>query len=99
MLIPRFWSRAESQTVTPDGKPVRFQVWRGSRASEAEARALAQEAVGRMGERIRSGAGFPEKYSYGDRPLREEVIREIPGTGGGEVPTRPSRATATARWC
>jgi len=86
MLIPRFWSRAESETVTPDGKPVRFQVWRGSRSSEAEARALAQEAIGRMGERIRGGAGFPEKYSYGDRPLREEVIREIPGSGGGDDP-------------
>lgn len=86
MLIPRFWSRAESQAVTPDGKPVDFQVWRGSRTSEAEARALAQEAVGRMADRIRSGAGFPEKYTYGDRPLREEVIRELPGSGGDADP-------------
>lgn len=82
MLIPRFWSRASSQAVRPDGTPVRFHVWRGSRTSPAEAQTLAHEAVARMAERIQRGAGFPEKYSYGDRPLREEVIREIPGAGG-----------------
>jgi len=81
MLIPRFWSRAEAEAVTPDGTPVRFQVWRGSRASHAEASALAHDAIGRMADRISRGAGFPEKYAYGDRPLREEVIQEIPGTG------------------
>lgn len=86
MLIPRFWSRAESQAVTPDGRPVRFHVWRGSRNSEAEAQGLAGEAVARIGERIRRGEGFPERYSYGDRPLREEVVREFPGPAGAEPP-------------
>lgn len=79
MLIPRFWSRADSQATTPDGRPVRFHVWRGSRTSEAEAQALASEAVVRIADRIQRGQGFPERYSYGDRPLREEVVRELPG--------------------
>lgn len=86
MLIPRFWSRAESQATRPDGQPVRFHVWRGSRGSAAEAQALANEAVGRIAERISRGAGFPERYAYGDRPLREEVLREIPASAGGEGP-------------
>ncbi|HYH83531.1 MAG TPA: hypothetical protein VEX86_27295 [Longimicrobium sp.] len=81
MLIPRYWSRAESQAVTPDGKPVRFHVWRGSRSSPAEAQSLADEAVSRIADRISRGGGFPERYAYGDRPLREEVVREIPGAG------------------
>jgi hypothetical protein len=81
MLIPRYWSRAESQAVRPDGKPVRFHVWRGSRGSAAEAQSLANEAVSRIADRISRGAGFPERYAYGDRPLREEVVREIPGPG------------------
>lgn len=85
MLIPRYWSRAESQAVTPDGRPVHFHVWRGSRTSEADAQALANEAVGRIADRIRRGEGFPERYSYGDRPLREEVVREMPG-GTAEAP-------------
>lgn len=86
MLIPRFWSRAESQAVTPDGKSVRFHVWRGSRTSTAEAQTLADEAVARVAERIRRGEGFPERYTYGDRPLREEVVRELPGSAGAEPP-------------
>ena len=86
MLIPRYWSKAESTATTPAGKFVRFHVWRGSRSSPAEAQTLAQEAVGRVADRIRSGAGFPERYAYGDRPLREEVVRELPATGGVDAP-------------
>jgi hypothetical protein len=87
MLIPRYWSRADSQATTPDGRPVRFHVWRGSRTSASDAQALANEAVGRIADRIQRGAGFPERYSYGDRPLREEVVRELPaGIGDAETP-------------
>jgi hypothetical protein len=86
MLIPRFWHRAESQAVKPDGQPVRFHVWRGSRGSEADARVLAEQAVQRVAERIRAGMGFPEKYTYADRPLREEVVREITGSGTADEP-------------
>jgi hypothetical protein len=80
MLIPRYWSRAESQATTPDGRRVHFHVWRGSRSDPAEAQALAQQAVERIAVRIQRGEGFPERYAYGDRPLREEVVREIAGT-------------------
>lgn len=86
MLIPRYWSRAESQATTPDGRPVRFHVWRGARGSAAEAQAAADQAVQRIAERIRRGEGFPERYAYADRPLREEVVRELPGVGGAEAP-------------
>lgn len=84
MLIPRFWSRADSQATTPDGKQVQFHVWRGSRSDPAEAASLAREAVERIAARIRRGEGFPERYSYGDRPLREEVVRELPGASEAE---------------
>ena len=87
MLIPRYWSRADSQATTPDGRPVRFHVWRGSRTSTADAQALANEAVGRIADRIGRGAGFPERYAYGDRPLREEVVRELPaGVADADTP-------------
>ncbi|HEX2202802.1 MAG TPA: hypothetical protein VHG91_05880, partial [Longimicrobium sp.] len=86
MLIPRFWSRADSRAVTPDGKTIQLRVWRGSRSSAEEARALANEAVERMAGRIRRGEGFPERYAYGDRPLREEVVLEVPADAGGDEP-------------
>jgi hypothetical protein len=86
MLIPRHWARAASQAETPDGRHIRFHVWRGSRGDPAEAEALASEAVERIADRIRRGAGFPERYSYGDRPLQEEVTREYPSADGGDAP-------------
>lgn len=92
MLIPRYWSRAESTATTPTGKFVRFHVWRGSRTSEAEARALADDAVRRVAERVRSGAGFPERYAYGDRPLREEVITELGSGAAGATMDAPEAA-------
>lgn len=92
MLIPRYWSRAESTATTPDGKFVRFHVWRGSRSSAAEAQALAQEAVGRVADRVSRGAGFPERYTYGDRPLREEVISEFAAGAAGATVDAPDAA-------
>ena len=86
MLIPRFWSRADSQATTPDGKRIEFHLWRGARGSLAEAEAAAAEAARRMAARISQGQGFPERYTYGDRPLREEVVRELPAGAGAEGP-------------
>ena len=83
MLIPKHWSRADSEATTPDGKRVRFHVWRGSVSDLAEAEAAAKEAVERMAARIRAGQGFPERYAYGDRPLREEIVQEIGSNGSG----------------
>jgi hypothetical protein len=85
MLIPRYWFREASHATTPEGKRVDFHVWRGARGSLAEAQSLARETVARIAARIRRGEGFPERYAYGDRPLREEVVREI-GAAGDEGP-------------
>lgn len=82
MLIPKHWSRAESEATTPEGKRVRFHVWRGSVDDPAEAESLAREAVGRIAARIVKGEGFPERYSYGERALREEIVREVSGSAG-----------------
>ncbi len=77
MLIARYWSKAEADAENRHGKPMRVQCWRGSATSVSEAQSLARDAVERIVARIRSGAGFPERYSYGERPLREEVLEEM----------------------
>lgn len=82
MLIPRFWARANAQATAPDGRRIPIHIWRGSRGSQAEAESLAADAAQRIAARISRGEGFPERYAYGDRPLREEVVREIPGGEG-----------------
>lgn len=81
MLIPRYWARGTAQATAPDGRRIPIHIWRASRGSQAEAETLAADAAQRIAARIARGEGFPERYSYGDRPLREEVVREIPGPG------------------
>lgn len=51
---------------------------------DSEAQRLAAEAVERIAARIRRGEGFPERYAYGERPLREEIVQELPSAGAGE---------------
>jgi hypothetical protein len=84
MLIPRYWARVSSQATAPDGRRIPFHTWRASRHSQAEAESLAAEAATRIASRIERGEGFPERYTYGDRPLREEVVREIAGESDDE---------------
>jgi hypothetical protein len=86
MLIPRYWARADARTTNAQGSPVRLRAWRGSRTSMPEAQSAADEALQRMVARVQRGEPFPERYTYGDRPMREEVVREVPGTPGSDAP-------------
>lgn len=85
MKLARHWSRVASEAVTPAGKRVPFALWRGSSESFAQAEALARDSAERIATRIRRGEGFPERYSYGDRPLREEIVREFARAEDGEL--------------
>lgn len=76
MILPRYWVKEESEESPPEGERVLFAVWRRSETSLEEARARAWEAAERIAARIDAGSPLPERYAYGDRPAREEVIRE-----------------------
>jgi hypothetical protein len=78
MFIPRYWHRIDSEAETPKGKRVYFTCSRGSIVSLADAKRLATEAMQRIALRIRNGEGFPQRYAYGDRPLKEEIVEAIP---------------------
>lgn len=80
MNIPRFWAKAEDQGSASSGK-LSLRCWGWSVAGLDEARSRANEALQRLMTRIRQGLPFPERYTYGDRALREEIIREISGAG------------------
>jgi hypothetical protein len=85
MLIPKFWARAEGRATSPGGKEAAFVAWGGSRDSIAAAEASARATIQRIADRIRRGEGFPSRYSYGDRPLREEILREYTDEEGEMV--------------
>jgi hypothetical protein len=71
MNFPRFWAKG-----SVDG----FECWRSSNSSLVEAQNLAHRAASRIAALIKGGGRFGQlRYAYSDRPLREEVLREIKG--------------------
>jgi hypothetical protein len=86
MIIPRHWSRATTDAVAPDGRTIPVEIWRGSRTSEAEAQQLARETADRVARRVQAGEGFPDRYTYGERDLREAVVEELGSAAGAAEP-------------
>ena len=74
MKIPKVWVSADEQAKWPDGSTSMVRAFGWSDGDLAEARTRAVEAVKRLAERITAGQPFPERYSYADRPVREEII-------------------------
>ena len=94
MNFPQYWAK---------GKSARFECWRWSSQSLADAQSLANQAAQQLAERFRSGAYPPERGGYyPNRPFREQVLQEIKGDAGeiSAVVTRNSygcRVLNTAR--
>src|SRR6185503_17994202 len=77
MNFPRFWAKGSS-----DG----LECWRWSNSSFGEAQSLAREAASRVAHLLKGGGCFAElRYAYGDRPLREQVLRELKSTSGDVI--------------
>ena len=83
MYIPRIWTKASADDQEVDGQKVPVSVW-GWGEDEATAKRGAAERLQRVLERLRKGERFPERYAYGNRPLREEILRKIEGDTSGE---------------
>jgi hypothetical protein len=83
MQIPRYWAQATGKTAIPPAtQPVPLRIWRYSNESLADAERHASEAIRRLVERLGAGQPLPDPYGYGDRPLREEILREIEDHSG-----------------
>ncbi|MBI2297001.1 MAG: hypothetical protein HYU76_13435 [Betaproteobacteria bacterium] len=76
MQIPRYWVKAEGNSQTGDGRELRVAVW-GWGGDNPSAEREANNRLQRLLERIRRGEPFPEKYAYGTRPLREEIVQTL----------------------
>jgi hypothetical protein len=84
MKIPKYWGRGSAEGMDQRGKPVKFSVWGFSETSDDDARqkarARAQDILSRFvsGERLNS-------YSYGERPMREEIVEAVSASRHKEV--------------
>jgi hypothetical protein len=84
MIIPRYWAKETLTVPGKKGKPIPLACWRWSNDSQEDARRQAAAAIQTLALRFQSGQPL-DRYSYGMRPLREEIIQPIPGAQEKEV--------------
>ena len=77
MQIPTFWARTRGTASTPDDRrELSLSAWGWSSTDQAAAEASAAERLARMVARVVRGDPLPDRYSYGERPIREERLEE-----------------------
>src|SRR5512142_2955545 len=84
MKIPAFWAKESLPATGPHGKRYFFDTWGWSDMSADDARQKAEARVKELVAKVQRGETL-NRYSYGERPLREEVLRAVPGEGGREA--------------
>ena len=82
MKIPKFWRRFEGDVRKPDGGELHVFAWGWSESSPGDADARARERFQSMQQRVSQGLELPKGYGYGSRPVREQILREVPGRAG-----------------
>jgi hypothetical protein len=78
--FPKYWARGEASVGSSSAS-----CWRWSDISEDDARQQATQRAGELATLFASGRHHLDRYSYGDRPAREEIIETL---GNGAVVTR-----------
>jgi hypothetical protein len=81
MRFLRYWAKASASATGPGGGTLEFACWRGSDLSVEDARTRARMAAEEVAARAAQTGEPPRSYAYGDRPLREEVVRALAGEG------------------
>ncbi|MBI5879562.1 MAG: hypothetical protein HZB53_18075 [Chloroflexi bacterium] len=75
MNIPKYWAHLRQPIDTSSGR-YQYNCWQWSNTSEAEAIQRAQARVLEVAKKAASGADL-DRYGYGDRPMREEIVIEM----------------------
>jgi hypothetical protein len=74
MKLYKYWAAGEA--MVPDVHPWKVRAFGGSDISMDEARRLGRERAERAAQALVNGRA-PGSYGYGERPLREEIVKEI----------------------
>lgn len=84
MKIPKYWAKGIQTAQGADGKTVTFTCWRWSEMSVDDARLAANSRAKELAWKLANGQKL-DRYSYGERPLREEITEAITDGGGREL--------------
>lgn len=86
MRIPKYWAHGQASGVDRKGKKVSFTCWHWSERSFEEAKSLADARAAGLLNRVTMGdVDSFERYPYGVRPMREEIVQTLSGRKGEEI--------------
>ncbi len=80
MKVYRYWAKETLDITDPLGKNLALKCWRGSDFSLLDAQRNAKEAILSIALQVRQNSQL-NRYSYGERPLREELVDLIQAAG------------------
>lgn len=84
MHIPKTWLKISADCFSRErGGTIPVTVW-GWGDEAGEARRNAESRLDRLVKRLRLGEPAADGYSYGDRPVREEILDTFEGAGEGQ---------------
>ena len=84
MNIPKYWAKDMQSVTSPNGKAFFLVSWQWSDASQAEAAQRARARVRDLAAKVQRNEPL-QRYGYGKRPMREEIIQGIKSRWGKEV--------------
>lgn len=84
MKIPKYWAKDMQSVTSPDGKAFALVSWQWSDVSQAEAAQRAKTRVQDIASKVRRNEPL-QRYAYGQRPMREEIIQGVKNRHGNEV--------------
>ena len=80
MKIPKYWAKSVQGAQSPDGRRYRLMAWDWSDANADEARQKADARVKAIAQKVMAGLEL-DRYGYGARALREEIIGAVNPAG------------------
>jgi hypothetical protein len=81
--IPRYWAQSKSDPASARGRRLTVGCWRWSDVSVEDAQRQADERGAELNRLFESGTPL-DRYGYGDRALREEIVRaDVNGVAAG----------------
>ena len=84
MKIPKYWAKSTQSVQQPYGGAYFLVVWQWSDVSVSDAQRKADDRVREVADKVRAGQEL-NRYDYGDRPLREEIVQGVTNAAGSEV--------------
>ncbi len=84
MNIPKYWAKSVQVVQQPGGRTLKLACWQWSDTSRDQAQQKADDRARELAQKVLAGAEL-NRYSYGERPIREEITRSLTDRAGHET--------------